>query len=354
MKIVCVCRGYPTHRPGGMLYVCQDRARALVRAGHEVHVLTTGKTGQSIFDDKGVCVHYLDCESLIYTLRFAQQCSAWVDKFKPDILHLDGFDVNHPWWVDKKNSRCQVAITMHGFGMGAFLTRWNLFLAEKIEDVSFQPSKLAKEAKIISQANYIFAISLHEKWMLEDTYGLYGKVRLLYNPIAPYFYDKIEDQVDRSSFLCLGCKGTNGNRFFSFAVEASKKASVGLMIVTDQPREQMPKMYHQSAGLVLPTYWSQGFDLTIAEALACRRRVIVTATGSYIREAENNPYLHLAPRGDIDAIAEQMQKIFLLGPVDAEHPCRLQHRPDIYVQKWLEVFCKLPTTTVKKRYGLGL
>lgn len=328
MKIALCCRAYPTHRPGGMPFVCQDRALALALENHEVHVLTTGGGGERRKMDGPVHIHHLDCDPQKYTPAFAQECLQACKKLRVEIVHLDGFDVHRTWWED---GPWKVGITLHGFGPGAFFTKWNLYSHnEGGPPPEFNAPGMVKEIQALRKADRVIAISRHEQWIMEDFYNLYGNVHLVYNPISTYFFDKATDALpDADHFICLGNPGTSGNRRFDLA----RKTGRNVRIIRGVEREELPTHYMLAKAIIVPTFWSQGYDLTIAEALASRRPVIATATGSYYREGRKSPYVRLVPRGDVNALAEAMQDPL---PV-VRHDAADRHRMCNHAKRWLEV-----------------
>src|SRR5262249_27527681 len=190
MRFGCVCRVSPTQRPGGMPFVCQDRAEELARRGHDVHVLTTGPpgTGPAPVVVNGVSVHHLDCEPQVYSEAFAAGCRDRCRDLCPRVLHLDSADFARPWWENRPGGPQTVAVTLHGFETGAFLTRWNQFRTGVGPAPEFPAETVRQHARILGTTfDRVLAISLHEFWMLADVYGLWN-VALVYNPIAPAFF----------------------------------------------------------------------------------------------------------------------------------------------------------------------
>jgi len=341
MKIVLCCRAYPTQRPGGMPFVCQDRAAALAAEGHEVHVLTTGG-GEMNHMDGEVHVHHLKCEPQKYTTEYAEECHRASRVLGADLVHLDGFDVHRTWW---EGGPWTVGITLHGFGPGAFLTKWNIYSHGGGEVPEFNAAGMVREIQALQKADRIIAISRHEQWLMEDFYNLYGKVHLVYNPIPDYFFDQATEPDPTSDhFICLGNPGTSGNRRFDLARETGREVRV----IRGVPRTELPAIYAACKAVVVPTFWSQGYDLTVAEALASRRPVIATATGSYYREGRYynsgysqgyqgghpNPWVKLVPRGDVMALARAMKDPMpLVRQLDAAG----HHRPKVHAERWLGV-----------------
>lgn len=303
MKIVSVCRAYPTHRPGGMLFVVQDRARALVRIGHEVHVLTTSRDGRAGFElDEGVEVHYLECKPQVNSDEFASGCSMFCSTYEPDIIHSDSLDVGRNWWTRFK---AKTAVTLHGFAWGDFFTKWNLFKLGRAQPPEFDAYKFKTEMEAINTFNTVIGISLHEHWMLQDLFSIY-RAKLVYNPISKYFFETETVPPPKiKRFLCASV-GSRDTRLFDLAGEAAAKAGVELVTISAVPRENMPQVYDSVSAVVVPTAYSQGYDLTVAEAFSRCRPAIVSATGSYLRESEFDDHLITVPLGDVGALAEAM------------------------------------------------
>ena len=332
VKILSVCRTYPTHRPGGMPHVTQDRARALAAAGHEVTVITTGlrDATQTEIDDCGVRVVHTATPPQAYTAAFAEACrSACSASY--DVVHLDSFDRARPWWVDLPPPRPPVVCTMHGFGFGATLTAWNRFLAGRTAVPMPDWSGLRDEATILRTFSRVMAISPHEQWMLSDVYDLQQRVALVYNPIAPEFFAPTRLRDRAAWFVCVGNPGTSGNRDFGRARAAAHEAGRELRIVTGVDRADIPALLDDSAGLVLPTFWSQGFDLAVAESLARRRPVIASGTGSYWHL--RHPWVRLVARScAVSELADAMRRELADVPAAAAE----DHRPATHVAAWLD------------------
>ncbi len=334
MRIVLVCRIYPTQRAGGMPFVVQDRAEALAACGHDVHVLTTWKIGGDTEVLNGVTIHYLRCTPQQYSREFAAACASACRQLEPEILHLDSFDRSLPWWTERPGDPRIVAVTMHGFGMGAFLTTWNLVrCGADTRAPSYPYRDMIDEAKALASFDRVLAISEHERYLLEDCYQL-QKVSLVYNPIAACFFQRpTVAPPKRRRFLCAAVSG-KGTRMFQRAELAARDAEIELFIAENMVRDKMPQVLDECSALVLPTAFAQGYDLTVAEALARRRPVIVSATGSYLRELRADPALPfvIVPIGDVEAICQAMLGDLPMVPDGIAD----RHRPRQHVAQWLK------------------
>lgn len=330
MRIVSVCRAYPTHRPGGMLFCCQDRAEELARQGHEVHVLTTGGRPDGLVG--GVNVHHLPCDPMRYTNGFAEACAKFSGMLNPEVIHLDSADFDRPWWKDCC-PKARRAVTMHGFTLGGWLTKWNLHRIDIDGQLdAFPAAQIKREAKLLAGFDAVLAISTHEQYLLEDCYGL-NNVKLVYNPIAPYFFERgSELEREPKRFICAAISG-HGPRLFRLAELAARKAKVSLQVASDCARSGMPMLYDQAVALIVPTAYAQGYDLTIAESLARRRPVMVARTGSYYRESSE--VIQSFPLGDVDAMA-RMLKAWVKSAPKVSATAADRHRPGKHAQSWLE------------------
>lgn len=328
MKIVLVCRVYPTQRSGGMPFVCQDRANALVSLGHEVHVLTTGNPGAYDVEQAGVTVHHLACEPHVYSDAFAEGCLQWSRRIAPVVVHCDSLDVHRTWWVDQP---AKTACTLHGFGWGAFLTQWNLY---RIGKTGIQPPfdavGMLREQKALATFDNVLGISHHEHQMLQSWMGL-TRAKLVYNPIPDYFFTAPVPRPNQRRFCCASVSGQS-IRLFDLAAEAAQVAGVSFFPITGIPRAKMPSVYDTVDALVVPSAYGQGYDLTIAEALARRRPVIVSDVGSAAVEATWTKGLVVTGLGDLESLVAAMTGPLPEVPAETTN----QHHPQTHAWSWLE------------------
>lgn len=361
MKIMLVSRVVPAHRPGGMPHVVMDRAEALAKAGHEVHVVTTRLSGGGIETTNGVEVNYTNSPPEKWSKEFAICCEATAEHIKPNVLHLDSFDAANPWWVGKKTS-----ITMHGFGFGAFLTKWNLFrlgrITEREMDCGFDEDSLMKERSALAKAHSVIGVSRWEWRMLRDQYGL-RQAKLVYNPIAPYFFDDAVCEtcnglrtVDETlggcatanpEAPCPDCPSTNKRTYFLCAAvsqgdtrgfgvvkDAARIAGVEIRTADKVERKDMPALYEGAKALVLATSFCQGYDLAVAEARARGCPAILSPTGSCLDEAK--PWDTFTEIGDTEGLEDILRgwnRTFVPLPVPIT--AADEHRPERHAEEWL-------------------
>lgn len=338
MKIMLCTRVTNLHRAGGMPHVVADRASALAAAGHTVEVVTTSIPGLD-----PMCVPRDYCVSTEaplgvgsppqrWTREFSEVCAERYRRFRPDVVHLDSFDRANMWWdggVDR--ARCRVAITLHGFGWGAFLTNWNR--ARRLGDLFPKPNfeDMAAEAAALARADVVIGVSRHEWRMLRDEYGL-TQARLVYNPIARCFFDTPPAPRLDAYFLSAAVSGQD-TRGFTAAKQACERVGVPFREVRDVPREQMPAVYDGAAALILPTAYGQGYDLAVCEARARGVAAIMSATGSYLSEAEE--FDRLVPPLDAGAVERELRTWSAPNRLTVRAVAEERHHPDRHAQAWL-------------------
>lgn len=302
MRIVSVCRDYGNG--GGMENVVHDRAEALRALGHDVTVVSAAD----------------GC----YSDEFAEQCVTACGALKPDVVCLDSFDSGRPWWVGRPE---RVALTMHSNPWSLFFTKWNLWMAGFTTEPGASYSAMRRVCETIREADVVIAISGYEQGMLQDQCGV-PEARLVYNPIAPYFFDApITGPPADGYFLHVG---HNAARGCAVALRAAEQAGVEVRFAAGLRRDEMVAVYDGCRALVLPTYRADGYDLTVAEAEARCRPALVGATGAYRSEAGGG--IVALPLGDVDAWAEALS-----GPlpeVDGYDASR--HEPGYHAAAWLE------------------
>lgn len=350
MKIVLGVRTYPTRRGGGMPFVTMDRAHELVRQGHEVHVLTTGTdAGAKVIEEpvdrwfqdgtewrkgptgKAVTVHHLACPPEIYSRELAQQSEELVQRLQPEIVHLDGFDRNNPWW----NGPWRKAVTLHGFGWGGTLSDWQRYRTGRGDKPTPNFEGMKQESIVLrDQFDAVITISIQEHWLAADLYAL-NNVHLVYNPILPdYFVRPLVPPPTEKQFLCASITG-QAMRCWDFAQACCAEAGVKLVQVKDVPRDQMPALYDQSTAVLVLSLYEQGFDLTVAEAAARGRAVICHNVGSYGREAEGDKWMIPITTLSKPELMELLQAPADRWPLVANLQ-QSMHEPAAHVAEWFQ------------------
>ena len=303
MRIVTVCRAH--NSPGGMGGVSRDRAAALRAAGHEVHVVAP--------------------RDRRYSDEFATACVAACDKVRPDLIHLDSYDGSRIWWGDRAE---RVALTMHSTTWSLFLTKWCLWRAGIAGPPTTSFPSMAKQCDNMQKADLVIAISRWEQGIMQDLCGL-PDARMVYNPIAPYFFDTPRRPVPAGGYvLSAGAASTRG---YDVAEGAAKEIGVPFKHVRGIAREDMVDVYDRCRALVLPTARASGFDLIYAESIARGRPVIVSKLAAYRMDCL--PGTCHVPIRDVQAVASA---IGTANCLEIEEGAADRHRPERHAAAWLE------------------
>lgn len=283
-----------------MPFVCQVRAEALASLGHEVHVVTSydsrtaGTTGgdsvlgytnypyrEPAIHHRNLTIHYVgEAPAHQWSAELGLAARQLAFDLKPDIVHCDSFDRRRPFWLGVP---FRTAITCHGFGQGSWLTKCNLARAKGLPLPPRPDEELNAEAGVLGTADVVIGVSRHECNMLRGDYGL-ANVKLVPNPIPDYFFTPLS-AAPQTYFLSAAISGQD-IRGFAQAKEACRLAGVPFREARGIRREDMPAVYDGAKALLLPTAYSQGHDLSVAESRARGVPAIVSNVGSYLTEAE--------------------------------------------------------------------
>jgi hypothetical protein len=351
MKIVNVVRVYATHgRPGGMIHAATERCEQLARMGHEVHVLTSSRMEgphKTDWEWNGVHVHHCPGgEPQQYSDRFTQHCEEETSQLRPDIVHLDSYDKDRLWW-HAFAGKCRVAVTNHGEAIGSQLTDWRMNIHNKKPNGynGIDTAEWFQERDALKPTDAVIATCRFDHWLLSDLLGLGGKVRLVYNPLAPYHFEDRKgvpllppDQLDeaemilksRRRFVICGLWGKE-ERGFDLARAVCKEVGAEL-IEPHCSRRDLVKEYDRSHALLLPGFQSKGYDLSVAEAIARQRPVIMADCGIVGWEEIDQPWIKTFPPGDLAALVKLMK-----GALPAVPPTAADHwRPEVHAAHWLK------------------
>ena len=90
-----------------------------------------------------------------------------------------------------------------------------------------------------------------------------------------------------------------------------QKLSIGnnVIFIGNVPFESLPDYFNACDLFVNPTIRQNGYDLTILEAMACEKPVVVSNIGSVPTAIEDGVDGLLVPTGDIKKLAEAVIKV---------------------------------------------
>lgn len=316
------------HRRG---LCCTVRAGELQRLTHEVHVVAPG-AAYTVECDSGVMVYRTPKSEL---LALAGKLA--LETVLPDLIHLDG--TPPPGWRNHLPAgRCRVSVTPDSLSLGALLADVNLTV--RTERVSHSPqinaARLREETELLRLADRVVAPSRFEWWMLRDGYGLEG-VTLVYDAVPGVcFFNPSPVLPDGAGHRAVFCSmgdpaAACGHRAAMFGC---RDAGWQLQECDGCSPGKLPLVIDGAGVLLCPGYIAQGIPTAVPFALARRRPVVATATGSMLYEVEsgNMPGIVLIEPGSHEQLA------VALGRALPEVPCWVadRFRPEVHATRWLD------------------
>lgn len=356
-------RVMPAHCKGGMQDHVMLISKLLSRKGCEVTVLTTqhpmGKMHEEV---DGVKIHYIG--NTIPGSYFGGWWQESINKFT-ELNSIEPFDIVHSqsagaYYLIKKEINIKhnipVVVSLHGTAYDEIKTRYNIALTSKnLVDIIKPMLFILKhiyyyfiyDLIFIRGANAIIATSNEQERIIEKTYFIEkDRIFKVFNGIDPelFVYKKNESIRNRYKLLF------DTNFILSIARLEKDKGiqniiavlpnilkelpNTRLMIIGDGsyapelkkqvkrlnlennviftgmlPFESLPDYFNACDLFVNPTIRQNGYDLTILEAMACEKPVVVSNIGSVPTVIEDGVDGLLVPTGDIKKLAEAVIKV---------------------------------------------
>jgi glycosyltransferase involved in cell wall biosynthesis len=364
MNICMFSRIMPIHSAGGMQDHVQTLSAGLARRGHRVTVITTARAdgvGFEIID--GVRVHFLRDAPLgrntnAYWFGAAQKFIELHASEHFDILHSQSVGAYGVWWRGlHRRLGLPLVTSFHGTHLDVLTTSWHtdfslvnpfgtLRFFAIAADLAFR--YLYRDLWFARGADILIATSDADVWKYKTLYGVpETHIRTVYNGIdtdlfAPRDASDSRAQLniaaDSKIILALARlqkdKGVQnaiavmprvleqtravlivvGDGDYRAALELlARKLGVAerVRFVGTQPLAECARYFNMCDVFVDPTLRTDGYDLTIAEAMACAKPVIVSDVGAnatLIDRATMRDGI-LIPRGDNDALAREILRV---------------------------------------------
>jgi len=356
----------PAHTPGGMQDHVQTLSAGLARKGHAVTVVTSALPGGKEFDTiDGVQVHYLKGtppgqNTNAYWFGAARKFEELHRATPFDILHSQSVGAYGVYrWRLNRRYHLPLVTTFHGTHLDVLTTSWhtdfsitnplgvarffalavNLLYRYAYRDVWFTRG-----------SDIVIATSDADVWKYQLLYRLpAAQIRKVYNGIdTDLFAPRISGLQSLRAVLDIGAedkvilalarlekdKGVQnaiavmprvlekmpavlivvGDGEYRPALEAlarEKGVTACVRFVGAQPLTECARYFNLCDVFVDPTLRTDGYDLTIAEAMACAKPVIVSDVGAnatLIDTATQRDGV-LIPRGDNDALAREILRV---------------------------------------------
>jgi glycosyltransferase involved in cell wall biosynthesis len=358
----------PAHSPGGMQDHVQALSAGLVQKGHRVSVITSARADGEEFEvADGVEIHFLKGtpigrNSPRYWFGAARRFEE-LHSTKPfDILHSQSVGA---YGVYKKKShhkyRLPLVTSLHGAHLDVLTTSWHtdFSLTNPVGTARFLALALNllfryayRDLWFIRGSDVVIATSDADVWKYRLLYRLPdAQMRKVYNGIDTDLFapcqaisnlqslrDSLNIRADEKIILALArlqkdkgvqnaiaalpcvlekipaCLVIVGDGDYRAALERLAR-NIGVAdrvrFVGAQPLAECARYFNLCDLFVDPTLRTDGYDLTIAEAMACAKPVIASDVGanSTLIDAATQRDGILIPRGDNDALTRAILRV---------------------------------------------
>lgn len=364
MRICMLARSIPTHAKGGLEDHTMMICKGLVQKGHEVTIITTqhpqGKEYEVI---DGIEIYYT--KGTIPGKYSWSWCRRSVQEFIR--LHtLKRFDVVHgqsgggiPFLRKGLNRKYNIptVISLHGTTLDELKSAWNVLLSsyKDIRNAFRAMSKILYHIysyfvisrRAFTRADAIIATSNEQIKRIKILYQTKDSdIFLVYNGVdthlfAPKISSRLMDKypVNQRDKIILGVarltkeKGIQ-NIVMAMSVILKSIPEAKLIIVGDGnyrreietlidksglrehiittglvPYEELPLFYNLADVFVNATIRVNGYDLTIIQAMACEKPVIVSNLGSVPTVITHNEDGILVSPGDVRILTQEVIKV---------------------------------------------
>ncbi len=348
----------PAHAPGGMQDHVQTLSAGLVKRGHRVNVITSARADGIEFEMvQGVKVHYVrDTPPGRNTYKYWNRAA---DKFEQ--LHACGpFDVLHSQSVGAygvfnrrlhRKYRLPLITSFHGTHLDVLTTSWHtdFSLKHPLGVARFFAIALnlfyryvRRDLWFTRASDVVVATCDTDVWKYQALYRVnHTRIRKVYNgidtdlfaprPADPRLRDWLE--IPPGAKIVLAVARLDKDKGVQNAIEIMPRLlaewPARLIVVGDGVYRQTLERLARARGVanevhfvgaktldecaryfnlcdlfVDPTLRTDGYDLTIAEAMACAKPVIVSDVGanSTLIDSTTRRDGRLIPRGDNDAL----------------------------------------------------
>jgi len=322
MKIAILVNLFPPKWLAGTEVATYHMAEHLAQRGHEVYVITSLDEGlPEVSCERGFHIHRLPR----IEIRFIGGLIFWADiirelrKIKPDIVHAQSFIIGMPALLS--NKLLKIPYVIYGRGSDVYLPGWFTKLTAKT---------------ILKNASAVIALTEHMKGAMQALYS--RDVVVVPNGI------NLEEDTGRQSerrnpserILFVGrLHPVKGTRYLLGAMSIvhrdmprTKLVLVGdgeerelLESLTDSlglrecvefagrvPHDRVQDYMNQAEVFVLPSL-SEGFPVTILEAMACGLPVVATRVGGIPDIIEDGTNGYLVDAMHQEQIAEALLKL---------------------------------------------
>lgn len=366
MKICMFSRILPIHSAGGMQDHVQTLSAGLVRRGHQVDVITTAHPSGKSFDViDGVRAHFLphapaERNTNAYWFGAAEKFIELHTRERFDILHSQSVGAYGVWRKGlHRQYRLPLITSFHGTHVDVLTTSWHTDFSwtNPIGAVRFSAlvinlafRYLYRDLWFTRGSDILIATSDADEHKYTTHYKFpASRIRKVYNGIDANLFAPRDDKsealrqrlnirAEQKIILALArlqkdkgvqnaiailprvlekfpaCLIVVGDGDYRVALEAfAQKIGVSdhVRFVGSQPLAECARYFNLCDVFVDPTLRTDGYDLTIAEAMACAKPVIVSDVGANSTLIDRATQCDgiLIPRSDNEALLRQVLRV---------------------------------------------
>jgi glycosyltransferase involved in cell wall biosynthesis len=324
MKIAILVNLFPPKWLAGTEIATYYMAEHLAQRGHEVHVITSLDEGLPEENyEKGFYIHRLPRTKI----RFAGAFIFWADivrviqKIGPDIVHAQSLGIGVPALLSK--NLLKIPYVVWGQGSDVYLPDWFTKLTSKtIIKNANSVIALTEDMKRAMQAIYNRDITIVPNGIDLKEYISELPVQNVGGPIKRILFVGRLHPVKGTRYLLgamsivrrdmpeakLVLVGDGGEREHLENLTDDLKIRECVEFIGRVPHENVQNYMNQSDVFVLPSL-SEGFPVTILEAMACGLPVVATRVGGIPDIVEDGINGYLVDAMDQEMIAEALLKL---------------------------------------------
>jgi len=368
VNICMFSRIMPAHSPGGMQDHVQTLSIGLARKGHRVSVITSARADGEEFETvEGIEIHFLKGMPIgrntnAYWFGAARKFEKLHAAHPFDILHSQSVGA---YGVYKKRLHCRYSLPLiasfHGTHLDVLTTSWHadFSLTNPLGMTRFfaLAANLAfrylyRDLWFTRGADILIATSDADVWKYKALYGVGdARIRKVYNGIDADLFsptpnlavlqdlrERLGVRADEKIILALARleKDKGVQNAIVVMPRVLERIPVVLVVVGDgdyraalerlarergvaervrfvgaQPLDACADYFNLCNVFVDPTLRTDGYDLTIAEAMACAKPVIVSDVGANSTLIDRTTQRDgiLIPRGDNDALTREILRV---------------------------------------------
>lgn len=340
----------------------------LVKMGHKVSLLTGSAEGSpEHFDFKGVNIHrsqYYDLNWLFKSNfqevddNVSEVTLEFLDKLKPDIIHAHNmhyFSRYHTRVIEHYAMRKKIpmVLTAHNIWKDklfldlTYKVNWDKIIAishyikRELTAIGIPEEKIVVVHHGIDEK--IFSSGKPASRLFKDHPALKGKKKIVFHParmglakgcdIVIEAFRLVKDKFPDAMLVMSGSGniidwGLNQNKEIAYFMSLIKhlKLEDSFYINTFSINKEMPHLYRLADVVVYPSTVEEPFGLTMLEAMASEKPIVVTESGGMPEIIKNDINGYVVPKGNHEALAEKIIKLLSdeglrkkLGRIGREH-----------------------------------